>query len=219
MELNPKLKDILYLAKGVYMRDRRYSLVKHNMKQEFIWILTTQFGNLDEDEWVFDKLDDDYEEDNDYEGNERDVDIRFEGNSCICSHIIHKCFSIIHRPTSMTFQVGSECVRKNLPRIFTEYKEREKMKKARAKYYKLTEIKTLAREERDKLNEKKTRDIMNSYTMTFGKYFDEPIASVPLSYINWISSQIKQDDNAFNNYRNFRRVFDLFVRDKGLGLQ
>lgn len=195
MELNPKLKNILYFAKGIYMRGKGTPLVKHNMKQEFIWILTTQFGKLEEDEWIFDKNDDEHEEDDDCDGNYLDVNMSIDNNRCICSHVITKVFSITHRPTSISFQVGSDCIKKNLPKIFLEYKLRERQR---------------AQEIAD---EEKTRKLMNTYTMHFGKYINQPITNLPLDYVTWIYSKIQEDHNAFNKHRNFRRVFDLMFNE------
>lgn len=101
-KLNEKIKSLFYYDKDklVYVRHNCH-MTQSTMYKEFMYILETQFGKFNEKDW---DPQDYYTQD--------DLEDDTEGHICICTHPICGLYYITHKPTQMSFQVGSQCVKK-----------------------------------------------------------------------------------------------------------
>lgn len=117
--LNENISE-LFLGDNIYIRKDK-NKVKRTMRLEFEYILETQFGEFNED---------------DFEGvieNDECNELEEFGDSlCICTKNIKQLCYIRHIDTGIIFQVGSSCFKKISSDAYTEYvSEKRRLKKER----------------------------------------------------------------------------------------
>ena len=136
--------------------------INKNKEDEFLWILEKQTGSIfHEDDW------------------EDQITCQDRKGLCICSKNIQNVYTIKHKPTSQSFVVGSECIKKISKNL----------------YNKIFKDKCVVCDEpildkRTKLGKKNIcSDECDKSILHFGKYKNIPIKKVPVSYLEWLCKQ------------------------------
>jgi hypothetical protein len=137
--------------------------VSRDKQNEFLWVLEkTTNCKFNESEWEHDQMD----------SNE-------EPGLCVCSQQIQYTFKIKHTPTGKAFIVGSECVKK-----FSQ-----------SLYHQLVKPKcvicsTPILDRRTKLGKlNMCSEACSSSVLPFGKYKNQELSTIPVSYLEWLYKQ------------------------------
>lgn len=207
-KLDTKLHKIFYYDTD-YKIYRRHEpeLQNKTMHQEFLWVINTQFGSFIPSDWDVWDTSDNYSDDT----------FCF----CICSHPVNNLYYITHKPSQMTFQVGSECVLKvDDEELKTKMKNIIKRRKAIEKgntciycNEPLTDIRKLY--QKDRLCNRLCF-VKNNYVIPFGKYKGEILIEFMctkkgMEYIDWIRQVRDKDPNSFSRYHVFLEILDETV--------
>ncbi len=136
--------------------------ISKNKQDEFLWILEKQTGSIfHEDDW------------------EEQITCQDREGLCICSKNIENIYTIKHKPTSQSFVVGSECIKKISKNLHNKiFKE------------KCVVCDDPILDKRTILGKKNicSYECDNSI-LHFGKYKNIPIKKVPVSYLEWLCKQ------------------------------
>jgi len=151
----------------VFMRDATatkcinpVSISKHD---EFLWILQKQTNCIfNSDEWEQDEL-----------ATTQDDAL------CICSQRIEHTFRIKHTPTGYSFIVGSECIKKISKSLYNSIFKT-----------KCVVCSNPILDRRTKLGKKNLcSENCNSSVLPFGKYKNQELSTIPVSYLEWLYKQ------------------------------
>jgi hypothetical protein len=202
-KLNATLQKLFYYNPDhmIYIRDNP-KLQTPIMQTEFMWVIETQFGSFISTDWIAVEVD--------------DISDQIDSH-CICTHSISNLFYITHIPSDMTFQVGSECVRKLNTELDeglgTILKKRRNKKKGNTCHYCDEPLIDLRRVyQRDGYCNRQCYAKM-SYVVPFGKHSGKILVElictkIGRSYTNWVKQMIKQDSSAFSRYPLFLEIIE-----------
>ncbi len=104
-----------------------------------------------------------------------------EFSKCICSHNINKQLLIKYLPNNSIIKIGSECIKKNMPK-----KIKEKLN---------NQIKGSRKDYKSKMKLKYQRLISNysTYIFKFGKHYGKRLRDIPSTYKTWIINKENVD--------------------------
>ncbi len=130
---------------------------------EFLWILQTQTNCIfNADEWEQD-----------------DLATNQDNALCICSQKIEHTFKIKHTPTGYSFIVGSECIKKISKSLYNKFFKP-----------KCAVCGCPILDKRTKLGKKNLcSEACNSSVLPFGKYKNQELSTIPVSYLEWLYKQ------------------------------
>jgi len=188
------------IGNGVYSRRLDALLpinpVSKSKREEFIWVVEGITGQgFNADDWV---------------GKEEEGDIKY----CICSQAIEHQYTITHKPTNMSFSVGSQCVKKVSQRLYDI----------------ITHDVCISSTCSNPVLDKRTKCGRRGYcsercrahtTLTFGKYKGVDIGDIPQSYWDWMESTVESHDpseedflhNLLTSALEKKKRYDLISQD------
>lgn len=102
-----------------------------------------------------------------------------EFSKCICSHNINKQLLIKYIPNNVIIKIGSECIKKNMPKKIKE-KLNNQIKSSRKDY-----------KSKMKLTYQRLISNYSTYIFKFGKHYGERLKDIPPTYKQWI---LNKDD-------------------------
>ena len=162
--------------------------INNSKHYEFLWVLQQQTNcSFNENEWEPDIL-----------------SPSLEDALCICSQKIRYKYKIKHTPTGQSFLVGSECIKKISKNLYNSVIKPKCI---------ICGNPILNR--RTRLGKKNICSVeCNSMVMPFGKYKNQNITTVPLSYLEWIYKQdwvnVKLKNmityHVFENQQNLKNI-------------
>lgn len=149
--------------------------VSRSKKSEFIWIVEGITGKeFDSNEWT---------------GKESVGDSKY----CICSQAIEYQYIITHKPTNISFSVGSQCVKKVSQHLY------DIITHTPCKAYDCTRPVMDKRRKAGRCGY--CSDTCHECsTLTFGKYKDADIQTIPDSYWKWMERTVESNEFCEDNY-------------------
>lgn len=205
--LNPELQNLFTIRGKIFKRAFETKKRTNTMEKEFIYILEKQCGSpFAPNDW----------DPHDY--TEYDYDTNKQ--SCICTHEIKHLYMITHKPTNISFQVGSDCIFK-----LGDIGLTQKMHKV-IKSRKMREIGCICiycaeplldrrkKVQREGFCDKSCMAKMN-YVIPFGKHKGKLLVELLCmkndTYLDWVKNERKEDPTAFSKFVLFLEIIDETV--------
>jgi len=146
--------------------------VSKDKQNEFLWLLEKKTNcKFNESEWEHDEM-----------------DCHEDPGLCVCSQQIQYTFRIKHTPTGKAFIVGSECVKKFSQSLYHQLVKPKCV---------ICSAPILDRRTRlGKLN--MCSEACSSSVLPFGKYKNQELSTIPISYLEWLFKQDWVNDRTKN---------------------